>query len=95
MTKTYKRGEDVKLSTNFHLKEFECHCNYADCTEVPVNEDHIARLQTLRNTLGKSIKITSGYRCPKHNKDVGGVAKSQHVLGNATDIQVTGIGVVL
>jgi len=90
-TKIYKRGEDIKLSANFHLSEFECRCSYSDCIDTPVNEDHITKLQLLRSTLNKPIKITSGHRCPKHNKDVGGVSKSQHPKGNATDIKVSGI----
>ena len=32
------------------------------------------------------IFVNSGYRCPLLNKAVGGVAGSQHVLGQAADI---------
>jgi uncharacterized protein YcbK (DUF882 family) len=32
---------------------------------------------------GKYIKVNSGYRVPKLNKRVGGVAKSQHQKGEA------------
>jgi uncharacterized protein YcbK (DUF882 family) len=48
-------------------------------------------LQPLRDRLGKSIAINSGYRCPALNKAVGGVDTSQHVKGEAADIRVDGI----
>lgn len=39
----------------------------------------------------KPIIITSGYRCKKHNKDIGGVIGSQHTLNKAADIVVPGM----
>jgi zinc D-Ala-D-Ala carboxypeptidase len=32
------------------------------------------------------IRILSGYRCPEHNRAVGGVASSQHLQGKSADI---------
>lgn len=43
-------------------------------------------LEVLRSKLGRALRVTSGYRCPKLNKAVGGVANSRHVLGCAADI---------
>ncbi len=43
-------------------------------------------MDKVREELKLPIKITSGYRCEKHNKAVGGVQGSQHVLGQALDI---------
>lgn len=43
-------------------------------------------LQPIRDKYGKTITVTSGYRCSKLNKAVGGSATSQHVLGQAADI---------
>lgn len=45
-------------------------------------------LQPLRDALGHSIQITSGYRSPKVNKAVGGSKTSQHLTGEAADIQL-------
>ena len=87
--KKYSKGEDIQLSTNFHLKEYECSCS--NCSETLVDLDHIAKLQQLRHDLGSSIKITSAYRCPAHNEAVGGAKFSQHKLGTATDIRVAGM----
>ena len=44
-------------------------------------------LDPLREHYGKPIIITSGYRCQKLNKSVGGAASSQHVKGEAADIR--------
>jgi uncharacterized protein YcbK (DUF882 family) len=76
-----------KLSENFDSKEFACHC----CGEVHVNPKLIELLQAIREKIGKSITIVSGYRCEKHNHKVGGAKQSQHCLGNAADIRVHGI----
>lgn len=44
-------------------------------------------LDPLREAYGKPIRVTSGYRCPRLNKAVGGVDNSQHIKGQAADIQ--------
>lgn len=52
-------------------------------------------LQPLRERYGKPIRITSGYRCERLNKLVGGVASSQHLKGEAADCKVEDAGVLL
>lgn len=44
-------------------------------------------LDPLREAYGKPIVVTSGYRCAKLNKFVGGAPSSQHVKGEAADIR--------
>ena len=48
-------------------------------------------LQPLREQLGKSIKINSGYRSPAINVAVGGSATSDHCKGQAADIEIAGM----
>lgn len=43
-------------------------------------------LDPVRERYGKPIRVNSGYRCPIHNRTVGGVPGSQHVKGEAADI---------
>lgn len=43
-------------------------------------------LDPLRGWYGKPIKVTSGYRNPVVNKAVGGKETSQHLKGEAADI---------
>lgn len=83
----YKKGTRTKLSNNFWSTEFDCQCNNATCQWTLIDLDHVKNLQKLRDQLGESLKITSGYRCPTHNKAVGGATRSRHVAGDATDLQ--------
>lgn len=48
-------------------------------------------LQPIRNALGKSIRVTSGYRCKRLNGLIGGARNSQHTEGKAADIEVDGM----
>ena len=43
-------------------------------------------LDALREAWAAPIRVSSGYRCEKLNKAVGGVSDSQHVKGEAADI---------
>jgi hypothetical protein len=47
-----------------------------------------AVLDPLRERYGYPVMVSSGYRCPRLNKAVGGSATSQHVKGEAADIYV-------
>lgn len=47
-------------------------------------------LDPLRAAYGMPITVSSGYRCEKLNKAVGGVASSAHLTGRACDLQVSG-----
>lgn len=47
-------------------------------------------LQPLREQLKLSVNVTSGYRCKKVNTLIGGAKKSQHLVGQAADINVPG-----
>ncbi|MCR5039196.1 MAG: peptidase M15 [Bacteroidales bacterium] len=44
-------------------------------------------LDPLREAYGRPIRVNSGYRCPKLNRLVGGSPNSQHMRGEAADIQ--------
>jgi len=80
-----KKGSNIQLTKNFNSNEIDCKCNYKSCTHTLIDLEHIVELQQAREELGP-LKINSGYRCERHNKDVGGSPTSQHLLGTATDI---------
>lgn len=48
-------------------------------------------LDPVRRSYNKPIKVTSGFRCPLHNSAVKGATNSQHVRGEAADIQAVGL----
>lgn len=49
-------------------------------------------LERIRERLGTPVTVTSGYRCPKLNRAVGGVTSSDHTHGHAADIVAPGFG---
>jgi uncharacterized protein YcbK (DUF882 family) len=82
----------AKITTNFSLQEFNSKCGRAIPNRVLPNIIELAKnLQVLRDAVGKSITITSGYRSPEHNAKIKGAKNSQHITGMAADIKVTGI----
>jgi len=70
------------LSLHFDRKEFEC----LDCHEAFMDMDFINRLEEARTLGGIPFQINSGYRCKKHNKEVGSTSNN-HTSGRAADIQ--------
>jgi len=72
------------ISEHFSRSEFACKCQ---CGFDTVDVELIYVLSALRSALGPT-KINSGCRCHDHNRAVGGVKDSQHVLGRAADIVV-------
>lgn len=81
-----RRG--YRLSPNFEEMEFACNCG---CNTLRLNPALVVMLEKLRSKLGnRPVTINSGYRCPDHNRAVGGAKHSQHLLGGAADIVVGG-----
>ena len=89
-TNTYKKGQGVKLSTNFTSNEFDCHGSGC-CSSTLINPELVKYLQKIREHFNAPITITSGYRCTTHNSRVGGATGSRHTKGDAADIVVKGI----
>ena len=75
---------NIKISDNFNLKEFQCKC----CGQVKIESKLLELLQKLRSQVGKPISVLSGYRCPNHNAEVGGAKESYHMKGMAVDIRI-------
>lgn len=53
-----------------------------------------AILEPLREAVGGAIKVNSGYRGPQLNTRIKGAAKSQHLTGEAADIQSPAVSVM-
>lgn len=81
---TFKPNDHTKITTDFERSEFACPCG---CTAQMIDPELVQKMQTVRTKLGKAIKVTSGYRCVKHNADpkVGGSRTSRHLYGIAAD----------
>lgn len=74
-----------KLTQNFSREEFTCRCG---CGLMAINPAIVQRLQVIRDIVDLPIHILSGYRCNKHNLEVGGAKESQHMMGNAIDFRI-------
>lgn len=70
---------------NFTIEEFACPC----CGEAPMSASFLSAIDRARDLAGVPFVINSGYRCPAHNKKVGGKANSSHLSGTAADIKAT------
>lgn len=84
------------ISKNFSFSEFERSDTAKSAgirnaiTTFEVRDSIVALvvnvLQPLRDAWGAALVVNSGYRCPQLNALVGGVPTSQHVKGEAADI---------
>ena len=88
--KTYsvKTDGSKKLSENFKVSEFKCN-DGADV--VLISDELVTLLQNIRDHFGKAVVINSAYRTETYNKKVGGATHSQHILGTAADIVISGV----
>lgn len=79
-----------------HYSFFELACRH--CGRVPdidVVRETALWLETVRAALGGHVMhVTSGCRCPEHNRRVGGAPESYHVRGMAVDFVLRGLSLV-
>jgi uncharacterized protein YcbK (DUF882 family) len=68
----------------FKISEFDC----PHCGKNEMDQNFINRLDKAREYAATPFIISSGYRCKKHNKEVGGSESSSHLKGLAADIVV-------
>jgi len=77
-------NEEWKDIKYFKSREFVCpHCGIED-----MNLNLVQSIDAIRGITGIPITIPSGYRCEIHNKEVGGVKNSFHLIGKAIDITI-------
>ena len=85
-----------QLTANFTVKELTV--TNRPLANVP-NKNEVEQLrllavnilQPLREKLGRPVLVNSAFRSEAVNKAVGGTPTSQHRLGQAADIRVTGM----
>lgn len=66
----------------FKPEEFKCPC----CGQGSPALMLVLWLDLFRAAWGAPVRVNSGFRCEKHNKEVGGAENSRHLLGCAADI---------
>ena len=81
----YDYNDSTQLSPHFNVKEFRCQCGKTH--ETLIASELVDKLEQLYTALNCSkIIVTSGYRCPEHDKAVGGTSSGQHTKGTAADV---------
>ena len=83
-----KVGRSYKVSRNFTLGEL---ASKDGSNIVLLHPALIIALQTIRDHVGKPIRVNSAFRSPAHNKAIGGASNSLHTLGLAADIVIDGM----
>lgn len=85
MINTYNYNDEIQLTPHFNTKEFRCKCG--EKHDYKVSEEFVQKLEDLFGFMNCSkIIISSGYRCVKHDKSVGGSGAGQHTVGIAADM---------
>ena len=74
----------LHLSPHFTVQEIACR----HCGRVFVVPTLLEMLERLREAVGTPLVVNSGYRCPEHNRRIGGAPRSKHCLGMAADINI-------
>lgn len=87
MIKTYKYNDKTQLTTHFNVREWKCKCGKSH--EIKIDIELPKLLEKLMTKIG-AVRgdISSGYRCPAHDKAVGGTGSITH-QGYACDIKFT------
>ena len=81
----YDYNDSTQLFPHFNVREFRCSCGKSH--ETLLASELVDKLEQLYTALNCSkIIVTSGYRCPEHDKAVGGTSSGQHTKGTAADV---------
>lgn len=75
------------VSPHFRRRELACRC----CGTCLVDPWLLITLELLRARIARPLTISSGFRCPDHNRAIGGSPQSQHLAGRAADVQAPGL----
>lgn len=77
----------------FTREEFRCKCGGRYCSGYParIRQEVVRIAEEARMHFGRPALVVSGLRCPEWNRIQGGVENSQHMYGEAADLQIPGV----
>lgn len=84
-----KAEPDLQVSKSFKLSEFRP--KDGSYTALRLHPGLVGLLEQIRAAAGCSIHVTSGYRPPDYNRNVGGEVNSYHMDGVAADIYASNL----
>ncbi len=80
-------------TANFHPDtdpKLLCTCGHPSCDQRSVSQEHLDRVQTVREIVGHPLTVTSGGRCPNHPDEVHRTTPADHQKQQGVDVAVTG-----
>jgi hypothetical protein len=78
---------------NFHPDtdpKLLCTCGHPDCDQRSVSQEHLNRVQKVRNIVGHPLPVTSGGRCPNHSDELHRTTPADHQKQQGCDVGVSG-----
>lgn len=97
MIRTYAYDDAIQLTEHFNSSEFRCKSDnqHSGNHDYKIDDDLVEGLEALFTKIPElfgievsKIILTSGYRCPTHDIEVGGYGSGPHVDGYAADFIV-------
>ena len=87
---------NAKVSEHFSLSEFRpggvpTRGSQASYKFIRLSPALVRALEDIRAKAGEALHVTSSYRPPDYNREVGGVSNSTHIDGLAADIYCDGL----
>lgn len=76
----------MAILKHFSPSEFQCRCGCGAGIEK-MDLELFTMLDEAREIAGIPFVLSSAFRCPEHNRAVGGVEDSAHTRGHAVDIR--------
>jgi zinc D-Ala-D-Ala carboxypeptidase len=70
-----------------HFSPAEMACRH--CGEINITRSAMDLLEAFREAEGRPFIVHSAYRCPAHNRAVGGAKHSKHMEGIAFDVSMS------
>jgi hypothetical protein len=77
-----------RVSENFLLSEYVKPTLQRGARRAFVDPEAVWHVQQIRFGLGRPLVVSSSFRSPEHNRDVGGAPFSRHLYGDAVDVDV-------
>ena len=92
-TPNYFTIVDLIKSTTADRLKIDNHPSDEVREELELTVCKVNLISLIAHAYGTTIRVTSGYRCARLNKAVGGVTNSLHMQGRAVDFVVSNIEV--
>lgn len=73
----------------YYDKMLTCQCGHPECDKRSVSQEHLDRVQGVRDEANRPLHITSGGRCPYHPNEVHRATPADHQNQVAVDIAIS------